>query len=55
MTAVHDDARTMALLRDWILVGYAPATASGPPERRAEIVAHARAQIEGSESDAPAP
>ncbi len=54
LTAVREDARTVVLLRDRILVGYAPAAAFGTPERRAEIVAYTRAQIEAAESAAPA-
>jgi hypothetical protein len=55
MTAVREDARTVDLLRDRILVGDAPTAAFGPPERPAGIVACPGAMIEGAESDAPAP
>lgn len=45
LTGVVEDARSVVLLRDRALVGYAPTAAFGPPERRAEVVAYIRAQI----------
>jgi hypothetical protein len=54
MTDVREDARTVILLRDRILVGYAPVAAFGPPERRAEIVAYIRARLEAA-TGAPLP
>jgi hypothetical protein len=45
ITQVREDARSVVLLRDRVLVVFAPAAAFGPPERRAEIVAYARAKI----------
>jgi hypothetical protein len=48
LTGVREDARTVILLRDRILVAYAPAAAFGPPERRAEIVGYIRSRIEAA-------
>ena len=48
LTEVRENERTVILLRDRILAGYAPAAAFGPPGRRAEIVAYLRARIEAA-------
>ncbi len=45
LTDVREDARCVVLLRDRMLVSYAPVGAFGSPERRAEAVAYARAHI----------
>ena len=47
LTDVREDARTVVLLRDRILVAYAPVAAFGPPERRAEVVAVHPGQARG--------
>ncbi len=52
MTDVREDARTVVLLRDRILVAYAPVAAFGPPERRAEVVAYIRARLEAAAAGA---
>ncbi len=53
LTEVREDARSVVLLRDRMLVGYAPVAAFGSPERRVEIVAYARARIEAAAEGVP--
>jgi hypothetical protein len=54
LTEARDDERSVILLRDRILVGYAPVVSFGPPERRAEIVDYIRERITTARSSPPA-
>ena len=53
LTEVREDARCVVALRDRTLVSWAPVAAFGSAERRAEIVAFARAQIASASARTP--